>query len=109
MLKTVFTALFLGASLLILGSCNKEITQVDLPPFALFPNPCQGVCLVALDPAITTPSPASLHRPNGEVMSQITLMPGQTYQFQLEEDGIHVLEVVINKQSFFGQVINKQP
>lgn len=102
-------AFMLGASLLMHGSCNKEIAQIDLPPFDIYPNPCQGVCLVALDPAITIPSPATLHRPNGEVLTQLTLMPGQTYQFQLEDDGIHVLEVVIHEASYFGQVINKRP
>ncbi len=109
MLKSGFLSVAMIATMIVLGSCNKDRTTVELPPFSIFPNPCQEVCQVYLDPPVPAPGSATVYRPNGEELTRFTLMPGQVIQLQLPDEGVHVLEVILDGESFYGQIINQKP
>lgn len=100
---------FLCLVLLVALGCNKEIDEVLLPPFTVFPNPCQGFCQIMLIPGIPIAGDATLYAPNGDEVSRLTLDPGNAYTVELMEEGAYVLVVRLDGDDYSGQILNTRP
>ncbi|MCW5921511.1 MAG: T9SS type A sorting domain-containing protein [Saprospiraceae bacterium] len=96
-------------ALLLSGSCNKEIEAVSVPPFSVYPNPSFGVVRVSLNPAVTTFANVTLYDRNGKTLQTATLLPQETAAYQLDEDGIYYLEVLVDNQRYKEEILNLIP
>ncbi|MBX2890222.1 MAG: T9SS type A sorting domain-containing protein [Saprospiraceae bacterium] len=90
-------------------NCNKEIESVEVPPFSVYPNPSLGVVRVSLNPAVTTFANVTLYDRNGKTLQTATLLPQETVAYQLGEDGIYYLEVLVDNQRFKEEILNLTP
>ena len=100
---------FLLFALLLATGCNKEIDEVLLPPFTVFPNPCQGYCQIALVQGVPVTGDATLFAPNGDEVARLIMEPGNTYTFQLLEEGIYLVTVNLDGKQYAGQILNTLP
>ena len=103
------TLRFLLFALLVATGCNKEIDEVLLPPFTVFPNPCQGFCQIALIQSIPVTGNATLFAPNGDEIARLTMESGNSYAFQLPEEGVYVVTVHLDGEQYSGQILNTLP
>lgn len=100
---------FLLLVALAFGNCNKEIESVEVPPFSVYPNPSFGVVRVSLKPAVATFANVTLYDRNGKALQTVTLLPQETAAYQLDEDGIYYLEVLIDNQQYKEEILNLIP
>jgi len=90
-------------------NCNKEIESVEVPPFSVYPNPSSGIVRVSLNPAVATFANVMLYDRNGKTLQTATLLPQETATYQLNEDGIYYVEVLIDNQRYKEEILNLIP
>jgi len=99
------------ASLLLLaalaGACNKETEAGTTLPFAVFPNPCQGlVSAVYTGPSAGDVRCVMLDRKGKEIAGSADFGNKQIISVALAEEGIYYFEVTVDGAVFKQEILN---
>ncbi len=106
MRQKIFFLLFVALTYI---SCNKEIESTPSLPFSVYPNPSSGVVRVSLNPAVTTFANVTLYDRNGKTLQTATLLSQETVAYQLDEEGIYYVEVLVDNQRYKEEILNLIP